>query len=158
MNTTSTRRKAPAMGNGYSLSVHDAIRAAIGRNGGKISDIARRSGMSADYLYKRLRNELPFTVTDIERICDALDIDPYELLKRPAPDDHAPDLIQQLKRLTSTVADMKEAVAENTTTLTNLTGEQRERIARERIMRGVMLAANHDQHMQDEIDHAGERP
>ena len=145
------------MGDGYSLAAHAAIRDAIDHNGGKISDIAAASGMSADYLYRRLRNELPFTVTDIERICDTLGIDPYALLQKPAEQDHGDDnaeLVEQLRQLTNTVADLKATMTEHAAALTP---EQREQIARERIRHGITLAANKDPHLRDEIDHAGER-
>ncbi len=71
------------MGTGFSLAAHDAIRNAIKHDQRTTNDIAAQSGMSTDYLYKRLRNELPFTVTDIERICNTLNIDPYDLLQHP---------------------------------------------------------------------------
>lgn len=139
------------MGTGFSLAAHDAISNAIKHDQRTTNDIAAQSGMSTDYLYKRLRNELPFTVTDIERICNTLNIDPYELLQQPASDDA--NVLEQLKQLTDTVADLKTAMIDPTA----LTAEQREQLARERIKHGVTLAANHDPHMQDEIDHAGER-
>lgn len=144
------------MGEGFSLAAHAAIRDAIDHNGAKISDIAAASGMSADYLYRRLRDELPLTVTDIERICDTLGLDPYTLLQKPA--EQAPaanaELVEQLRQLTDTVADLKASMADHPETLTP---EQREQIARERIRHGITLAANKDPHLRDEIDHAGER-
>ena len=140
------------MGTGFSLAAHDAIRNALNQQGSNIADIARQSGMSADYLYKRLRNELPFTVTDIERICDTLGIDPYTLLRKPDADGDTA-VLEQLKQLTGIVADLKTAINDPTA----LTAEQREQIARQRIQHGVTLAANRDPHMQDEIDYAEER-
>ena len=86
------------MGTGFSLAAHDAIRNAIKHDQRTTNDIAAQSGMSTDYLYKRLRNELPFTVTDIERICNTLNINPYELLQQPASDDT--NVLEQLKQLT----------------------------------------------------------
>lgn len=140
------------MGTGFSLAAHDAIRNAIKHDRRTTNDIAAQSGMSTDYLYKRLRNELPFTVTDIERICNTLNIDPYELLQQPASDDT--NVLEQLKQLTDTVADLKATMTEPAAALTP---EQREQIARERIRHGITLAANKDPHLRDEIDHAGER-
>lgn len=53
------------MGTGFSLAAHDAIRNAIKHDRRTTNDIAAQSGMSTDYLYKRLRNELPLSLIHI---------------------------------------------------------------------------------------------
>lgn len=43
--------------------------------------LAARAGMSRDYLGKRLRDEVPFTLNDIEAICKALGEDLGQFLQ-----------------------------------------------------------------------------
>jgi transcriptional regulator with XRE-family HTH domain len=45
--------------------------------------LAAKTGLSQNYLSKRLREELPFTLNDITRIADALEVDPTILLLAP---------------------------------------------------------------------------
>jgi transcriptional regulator with XRE-family HTH domain len=48
------------------------IRAAMGRHRVSGNQLAAMTGISQNYIAKRLRDEASFTVNDIERICDAL--------------------------------------------------------------------------------------
>lgn len=48
------------------------IRAAMGRHRFSGNQLAAATGMSQNYMAKRLRDEAPFTLNDIEKICDAL--------------------------------------------------------------------------------------
>jgi transcriptional regulator with XRE-family HTH domain len=41
--------------------------------------LAAKSGLSRSYLGKRLRDEAPFTLNDVEAICVALKIEPPQL-------------------------------------------------------------------------------
>lgn len=45
--------------------------------------LAAKTGLSQNYLSKRLRNELPFTLNDIDRIAKALEIDATVLALAP---------------------------------------------------------------------------
>jgi transcriptional regulator with XRE-family HTH domain len=45
--------------------------------------LAAATGLSQNYLSKRLRDELPFTLNDVERIAKALDIDATILVLAP---------------------------------------------------------------------------
>jgi transcriptional regulator with XRE-family HTH domain len=45
--------------------------------------LAAATGLSQNYLSKRLRDELPFTLNDIDRIAVALGIDPTLLTLAP---------------------------------------------------------------------------
>ena len=49
------------------------IRAAMGRHRVSGNQLATMTGISQNYIAKRLRDEASFTVNDIERICNALD-------------------------------------------------------------------------------------
>ncbi|MBG0741799.1 helix-turn-helix transcriptional regulator [Paeniglutamicibacter antarcticus] len=48
------------------------IRAELGRQKMTGLTLAGKVGMSQNYIAKRLRDELPFTLTDIAIICDSL--------------------------------------------------------------------------------------
>lgn len=48
------------------------VRAAMGRHRFSGNALAAATGMSQNYVAKRLRDEAPFTLNDIEKICDAL--------------------------------------------------------------------------------------
>jgi transcriptional regulator with XRE-family HTH domain len=52
----------------------------MGRDGVTTQALAAQLGISRTYLGKRLRDEVPFTLNDVECICDALGI---ELPKLP---------------------------------------------------------------------------
>jgi transcriptional regulator with XRE-family HTH domain len=45
--------------------------------------LAKASGLSQNYLSKRLRDELSFTLNDIDKIAKALEIDPQVLVLAP---------------------------------------------------------------------------
>jgi transcriptional regulator with XRE-family HTH domain len=51
------------------------IRAAMGRQRKSGLQLAAATGLSQNYLAKRLRDEAPFTINDIEKICTVLDED-----------------------------------------------------------------------------------
>lgn len=44
-----------------------------------ISALAEAAGLSRNYLSKRLRDEVPFTLNDVEVICDVLGIAPPKM-------------------------------------------------------------------------------
>lgn len=150
------------MGNDFSQDIHATLHDAIERDNRPVLEIADQSGMSADYLYKRLRNELPYTVTDIERICNTLHLDPYTLIQEARPADTPADtrrIAHQLRTIAQQVEHLDQT-ADKQTTETNpakLNNEEREQLARERLKSKVTLAANIDPHMRDEINHGGER-
>jgi transcriptional regulator with XRE-family HTH domain len=45
--------------------------------------LARLTGLSENYIGKRLREELPFTLNDVDRIAKALEVDPTLLVLVP---------------------------------------------------------------------------
>ncbi|MFH5879799.1 helix-turn-helix domain-containing protein [Arthrobacter sp. NA-172] len=51
------------------------VRATMARQRVSGAQLAFRAGVSQSYLSKRLRDDLPFTLNDIEAICKALDED-----------------------------------------------------------------------------------
>jgi len=56
-------------------AVADEIRATLARQNMLIKDLAQQSGISPGYLGKRLRNEAPLNLNDIQAICQVLDRD-----------------------------------------------------------------------------------
>lgn len=48
------------------------------------NQLATMAGMSQNYVAKRLRDEAPFTLNDIERICEVLDEDFTDLMTSAA--------------------------------------------------------------------------
>lgn len=56
---------------------------------------APKIGVSQNYLAKRLRDERPFTITDIERIAKEFELDPSEFLAKSLRD-HSEDVLRQL--------------------------------------------------------------
>jgi hypothetical protein len=51
------------------------VRMVMGRDGVTTQGLALKLGISRTYLGKRLRDEVPFTLNDVECICDALGIE-----------------------------------------------------------------------------------
>ena len=45
------------------------------------TELIRAAGFSANYFYIRLRGEAPFNTNDIERLAEALDVEPHEVLQ-----------------------------------------------------------------------------
>jgi transcriptional regulator with XRE-family HTH domain len=56
-------------------SVSAEVRAILARQRLSGKELARISGISQSYIAKRLRDEAPFTLNDIEKICLALNED-----------------------------------------------------------------------------------
>lgn len=56
-------------------AVSAEVRAAMGRHRTSGLQLAGLAGMSQNYLAKRLRDEKPFTINDLEQICSALNED-----------------------------------------------------------------------------------
>lgn len=51
-------------------AVSDEVRATLARQNMLIKDLAAQSGISPGYLGKRLRNEAPLNLNDLESICE----------------------------------------------------------------------------------------
>lgn len=66
--------KQPAPGP-FALAIAEEVRAHMARPKVNITQLAKMSGLSRNYLGKRLRDETSFTANDIEAICKALDVD-----------------------------------------------------------------------------------
>jgi transcriptional regulator with XRE-family HTH domain len=60
-------------------AVSAEVRAAMGRHRVSGMQLAGLTGMSQNYIAKRLRDEAPFTVNDIENISNALSEDVAQL-------------------------------------------------------------------------------
>lgn len=60
------------------------IRAAMGRHRISGNQLAQMTGISQNYVAKRLRDEAPFTLNDVQRICEALDEDYIGLINGAA--------------------------------------------------------------------------
>lgn len=66
----------------FASAVSDEIRLAMTRRRINGVQLAVKVGRSQAYISTRLRNEMSFTVHDIETICEALGEDPLRLLTR----------------------------------------------------------------------------
>ena len=62
------------------IAVAAEVRAAMGRRRVSGIQLASLTGISQNYIAKRLRDEAPFTLNDIERICVALEENYLELM------------------------------------------------------------------------------
>ncbi|UDL14877.1 helix-turn-helix DNA binding domain protein [Arthrobacter phage Sarge] len=56
-------------------AVADEVRATLARQNMLIRDLAKKSGISPGYLGKRLRNEAPLNLNDLQAICEVFDKD-----------------------------------------------------------------------------------
>lgn len=56
-------------------AVADEIRATLARQNMLIKDLSGATGISPGYLGKRLRNEAPLNLNDLQAICEAFDRD-----------------------------------------------------------------------------------
>jgi transcriptional regulator with XRE-family HTH domain len=56
-------------------AIADEIRATLARQNMLIKDLAGDTGISPGYLGKRLRNEAPLNLNDLQAICEAFDKD-----------------------------------------------------------------------------------
>lgn len=56
----------------FARAVSEEIRVVMARRRCTAKQLAEGTGISANYLGKRLRDEAPFTMNDIEAICKAL--------------------------------------------------------------------------------------
>ena len=56
-------------------AVADEVRATLARQNMLIRDLAKQSGISPGYLGKRLRNEAPLNLNDLQAICDVFEKD-----------------------------------------------------------------------------------
>lgn len=74
-------RKADAPGD-YARAVSKEVRSQLGILRISQATLARRTNLSENYLSKRLRDEFPFTLNDIERIAGALGLE-FEALAIP---------------------------------------------------------------------------
>jgi len=67
------------------VAVAAEVRAAMGRARVSGNQLSKLTGMSQNYIATRLRDEAAFTISDIQRICDALEED-YRALFLAATD------------------------------------------------------------------------
>ncbi|WP_340468902.1 hypothetical protein [Bifidobacterium favimelis] len=78
----------------FSMDVIRIIQDAIAASGMTNMEIIKKSGMSQDYFYTRMRGEKPFNTNDISYIADILGVDALDLLReageRPASSRRAP--------------------------------------------------------------------
>lgn len=65
----------------FARAISSEIRAAMGRQRLSGAQLAPLADVSANYLAKRLRDDVSFTINDIEAICAALGEDMHELLE-----------------------------------------------------------------------------
>jgi len=57
------------------IAVAAEVRATLARQNMLIRDLSKKSGISPGYLGKRLRNEAPLNLNDLQAICDVFDKD-----------------------------------------------------------------------------------
>lgn len=74
----------------FAAAVSEEIRALMARKRVSGIELANSTGMSQNYIAKRLRDDFPFTLNDVEMICQALGTDHFELIsasrRHGAPD------------------------------------------------------------------------
>lgn len=56
-------------------AVADEVRATLARQNMLMRDLSQKSGISPGYLGKRLRNEAPLNLNDLQAICEVFDKD-----------------------------------------------------------------------------------
>ena len=56
-------------------AVADEVRATLARQNMLMRDLSQKSGISPGYLGKRLRNEAPFNLNDVQAICQVFERD-----------------------------------------------------------------------------------
>lgn len=59
----------------FARAISAEVRATLARQNMTVKELAEKSGLSAGYLGKRLRDESPLTANDFEAICKVLDKD-----------------------------------------------------------------------------------
>lgn len=64
----------------YAKAVVDALRDVMDNDRIRVVKLAEMTGRSNNYMARRFRKECAFTLTDIEDICTALELDPADLL------------------------------------------------------------------------------
>jgi transcriptional regulator with XRE-family HTH domain len=69
--------------NAYARAVSAEVRRLMGERWFSGAKLAAKTGLSQNYLSKRLREELPFTLNDMTKIAEALEVDPTILLLSP---------------------------------------------------------------------------
>lgn len=65
----------------FATSVAEAIALLMDRGGISGAELGRRIGKSQNYIAKRLRYELAFTLADLDKIAGALSVAPTDLLR-----------------------------------------------------------------------------
>ena len=73
-------RKAEPTPGSYSNAVVDALIDVMENDGINVLGLSALTGKSNNYLAKRFRKELSFTLTDVEDICRAMNLDCAEFL------------------------------------------------------------------------------
>lgn len=68
----------------FSKAVVECVVEAIHASGMSQKSVFTAAEMSMDYFYKRTRGASPFNTNDIYRICEAISIDPAELMYEAA--------------------------------------------------------------------------
>lgn len=88
-------RKAEPTPGSYSKAVVDALLDVMSMDGINVLSLSALTGKSNNYLAKRFRKELSFTLTDVEDICNALNLDCADFLgeiKLSHPADNVTDI------------------------------------------------------------------
>lgn len=65
----------------FARAVSAEIRSAMARQRISGSALAKKAELSQSYISKRLRDEVSFTANDVEKICEVLGEDLFELLR-----------------------------------------------------------------------------
>lgn len=83
-----TTRKAGRPGD-YARAVSAEVRSQMGKKRISQVKLAQKANLSQNYLSKRLRDEFPFTLTDIENIAAALGLSFAELAVPPSSENNS---------------------------------------------------------------------
>lgn len=92
--------RSPATSTAFSRRVVRAVEQLRDQRRLSNTELIREAGFSANYFYIRLRGEAPFNTNDIEKLANALDVDPHEVLQlAESPALGADDDAERLERL-----------------------------------------------------------
>lgn len=88
------------------------IQQAVNESGISKTQLIHLTGLSRNYVYKRLRGEGPWNTNDIHRISSALGIDPGTLMAGAAADANKPATADSEKQATQRVSEILRSLSD----------------------------------------------
>lgn len=96
----------------FSRAVTARIQQAVNESGILKTQLIQLTGLSRNYVYKRLRGEGPWNTNDIHRISSALGIDPGALMAGAAADANKPATADSEKQATQRVSEILRSLSD----------------------------------------------